>query len=128
MKRRAKTSKKGGRARGRKTAAPKRRAAATASRSGRTTAPPLRAQRHDQASDLAEVRRQLSEALQRETATADVLKVISRSAFDLQRVLDTLVESAATLCRADRVVIRLEQGGTYYHRASFGFSPKQREF
>jgi signal transduction histidine kinase len=78
--------------------------------------------------ELEEKNRALTEALEQQMATAEVLKVISRSKFDLQPVLDTLIENAARLCASGRGVIMRRKGESYHGAAFYNVSSELAEF
>src|SRR6516165_2267368 len=119
MRRHSRAGGKLAKARSRKTPMPKRRTAPTATRSDKALVADLQAELKRQA-------RELNEALNQQAATADVLKIISHSKFDLQAVLDTLLETAARLCAADIGVIRRRDGESYSLAAAFGYKPEWR--
>jgi signal transduction histidine kinase len=105
----------------RKTITLKRRSGPPAARRRRSSAA-------GQETKLAQLTRELNDAVRQQAATAEVLKVISRSTFDLQAVLDTLVELAMRLCDADAANIWRPEGGVLQLAASCGHSAEFREF
>jgi two-component system, NtrC family, sensor kinase len=123
MRRRSRASSKLANARSRKAQMPKRRNARTVRH--RSSAPDQETEIARLTHELAEARKQLTEAQEQQTASGDVLKVISHSTFDLQAVLDTLVKSAARLCEADMVGINRPRDGAMRFAANFGLP---REF
>ena len=85
----------------------------------------LRRQLAESAKESQDCRRQLAEALEHQTATSEVLGIISRSPTDVQPVLDAIVESAARVCGIDDVVLRLVEGNAMVPRAHFGSIPSR---
>src|SRR5262249_43141778 len=89
-----------------------------------TATPPAGSTLADLQEQVSTLTRELAEALQQQTATADVLKIISRATFDLQSVLQSLLERAVRLCAADRGLVYRQDGDVYRVAASFGHSPE----
>jgi two-component system NtrC family sensor kinase len=117
---------------GRKSVTQKRPSAPMPMRGVRSRSAAVAARQEEEVARLTRERdealNQLTEALRQQRATADLLKIIGRSTFDLQVVLDTIVETAARLCQADMGAIMTRDGDVYRGVASFAYSPEYTAF
>ena len=120
MKRRSRAGGQPVKARRRKTVTLKRRNAPKAGRRRVSSAAV-------QETEVDRLRRELNEALEQQTATSEVLGVISRSKFELQPVLQSVVDTAARLCRAKQAVIFRLEGGVYRFAAGYSIVPAYLE-
>jgi hypothetical protein len=122
MKMRSRAGKEPIKGRRRKTPEPKRRNAPKAPPAGSNSSVVR------EETEVARLSRELNEAREQQTATGDVLKIISRPSFDLQAVFDTLVKLAARLCEADLVAIHRPRGdGAMQFAANFGLTQEWEE-
>jgi len=121
MKRRSRAGGKPAKARRRKVVTLKHRNAPKVARSGPSSVGGIDKK-------IALLTRERDEAREQQAATADVLKIISRSTFDLKTVLNTLAESAARLCAADKGLIFQQDGDVWRLTANYGFSPEAEQY
>src|SRR6516165_7059319 len=128
MKRRRTTSRRPAKTRHGSTAKPKQNSAPTAARPGRSTVADLQEEVGALTRELAEARKQLVDALEQQTATSEVLRVISSSPGELEPVFQAMLGNATRLCEANFGALLRFEGGAWRSAAMLGVPPAFAEF